>query len=93
MSMGAPLTFVSIQDVPTSGWPASGSSVEGVKMRSSARQIFDEDRFAEVELRCDGLTLFFAKTGCVEDDAKRVAEAAICIGEDTEDVDGDHEGV
>ena len=44
--------------VPTSGWPANGSSTSGVKIRSSPRsRVVDEHRLGEAELAGDPLAL------------------------------------
>ena len=80
--------------VPTSGWPASGSSTVGVKIRSAPSRVVDEDRLGEPEVGGDGLAVGGRDRGAVEHDAERVAAGAVGADEDAEGVErrGDHAG-
>ena len=90
MSTGAPVR-ASSQAVPTSGWPASGSSTVGVKIRSapvaasSTNTVSEKPRSAATAWRSAA-----GDRGAVEHDAERVAALAAGAEEDAEGVEGGH---
>ena len=73
--------------MPTSGCPANGSSVPGVKMRRlPLAGIIDEDRLGETEVRRYRLAIALRHLAAVEEHAERVAPGAPFADKDLQHV-------
>ncbi len=69
--------------MPTSGCPANGSSVPGVKMRSAPRiRILDKDRLGETEIGRDRLPIRLRHVPAFEKNAERITPGASLADKD-----------